>query len=147
MKYLLMALTMVSFVSCTSDDLSSSMKQQFTDGLTKGISKSYGKSKFSDSFSAYIVDNTSVKQLSINEQKTEAEFEVSTLNKEVIQGIGTIAALGGASKDSTVDDILNKMNEKQKRQIASAKRNVMKMKCPLVQKDSQLSVDIQKCKE
>lgn len=146
MKYLLMALTMVSLVACTGDDLSGQVKSALTGELTKSLSKNYGKSKFTDSFSNYIIKNTNVEQLSINEAKTEAKFKVTTLSNDVMQGIGTIAAFGGVQKDSTVDDLFAKMNDKQRREIASAKKEVKDLTCPLAQKDGKLSVVVNKCK-
>ena len=144
MKLILMMATLIGLVSCSGDNLEEQITMMEMKKLDTALTKQLGKSKFTKSFVEYISDNTEIKVLSVNKEKTSAEIELSTLKQDVIGGIMTMVMLGGMSKDSTVDDVFNKLTDAQRDSLKAEKKSTKKGTCTLEQKDG--STVVKNCK-
>ena len=112
--------------------------------LEKALNKNFGKNKFTESVYKYVDDNTSVKVLEVDEQKTNAKIEFTTVNKKYLQAISTVAMLGGTKKDDLLSDVIAGLPDKAKKELDELKPTVTTGSCTLTKEDDQVTV--QKCK-
>jgi hypothetical protein len=139
-----MLLTMVSFVSCTGESIEDQVRTIELKKLETGLLKSFGDTKFTKSLISYIKDKTTVKVLNLSEDKKSADVELTTVNKNILQGVGTYLMLGSIKPDSSIDDFFGKLKGKDKEKFAALKNSSLKGSCNLEEKEGKTVVT--KCK-
>lgn len=133
MKKILVLLSLSLLAAACTDNREAMISEKLKGDVEAGITKSLGKSEFTDGYVSHFVKNMKLKLQGYDEATKVATVEITSMNKGAQDGLVMAAMLtSGKLPFSQVVELYEKDT---KRSLASLESNVSVVKCQIEEKE------------
>ncbi len=135
MKRFFFTLTLIVFAAACTDKREAQISEKLKSEAQAGLTKSLGKSTFTEGYVNHFVKSMKVKLQSYDEATKMATVELTSMNKEAHEGITMVGMLMGEGGKLPYEEVVKLFEKEVKRSIASFEPSVTILKCQFEEKD------------